>query len=206
MIWSLLRGNMKSPTHQTALHWSYHEITASHFSISAPIIIFMQPSHDRSSDGKMDSFIIKQQGCTSLKKPSMLFCSQQTTLFTHVIGHANNIPTMQFSLEFPEILSQNFLCSHWLSLSGNSEIMYCGILINVPFTRKSRHAVNNLPPNTTAATTCHLSRYQIRDYRSFFSIGKLKKIEVQYIVEWYGLLFLANWFPILNKDPSSNLW
>ena len=38
-----------------------------------------------------------------------------------------------FSVEFPEILSQNPICYHWLSVSGNSKIMHCGILINVPY-------------------------------------------------------------------------
>ena len=28
------------------------------------------------------------------------------------IGHVNNITTMQFSLEFPETLSQNLICYH----------------------------------------------------------------------------------------------
>ena len=28
------------------------------------------------------------------------------------IGHVNEYPTMQFSLEFPEILSQNCICYH----------------------------------------------------------------------------------------------
>ena len=40
---------------------------------------------------------------------------------------------MQFSLEFPEVLSQNPICYHWLSVSGNSKIMHCGILINTPY-------------------------------------------------------------------------
>ena len=44
----------------------------------------------------------------------------------------NNIPTQcNFLLEFPEILSQNLLCCHCLSVSGNSEIMHCGILLNI---------------------------------------------------------------------------
>ena len=40
-------------------------------------------------------------------------------------------PQRTFSLEFPEILSQNFTCYHWLSVSGNSKIVHCGILINM---------------------------------------------------------------------------
>ena len=48
------------------------------------------------------------------------------------IGHVNNIPTMHF-LEFPEILSQNHICYHWLSVSGIPKIMHCGILINMPY-------------------------------------------------------------------------
>ena len=47
-------------------------------------------------------------------------------------------PQCKFSLEFPEILSQNLICYHWLSVSvqtpwcGNNKIMHCGILINMP--------------------------------------------------------------------------
>ena len=51
----------------------------------------------------------------------------------NVIGHVNNIPTMQFSLEFPEILSQNLICYHWLSVSEISKIKHCGILIYIPY-------------------------------------------------------------------------
>ena len=42
-------------------------------------------------------------------------------------------PQSNSSLEFPEILSQNLLCYHWLSVSGNSKTMHCGILINMPY-------------------------------------------------------------------------
>ena len=42
-------------------------------------------------------------------------------------------PRCNFSLEVPEILSQNLICYHWLSVSGNSKIMHCGILINMPY-------------------------------------------------------------------------
>ena len=41
-------------------------------------------------------------------------------------------PQCNFSLEFSEILSQNHIRYHWLSVSGNSKIMHCGILINMP--------------------------------------------------------------------------
>ena len=50
-----------------------------------------------------------------------------------IIGHVSNIPTTQFSLEFWEILNQNLICYHWLSVSGISKIMHCGILINMPY-------------------------------------------------------------------------
>ena len=39
-------------------------------------------------------------------------------------------PQCNFSQEFPEILRQNLICYHSLSVSGNSEVMHCGILIN----------------------------------------------------------------------------
>ena len=43
-------------------------------------------------------------------------------------GVLMNIPQRIISLEFPEILSQNLICYHWLSVSGNSAVMHCGIL------------------------------------------------------------------------------
>ena len=46
-----------------------------------------------------------------------------------------NISTSNLSLEFPEILSQTLICYHWLSVSGNSKRMHCGILINMPYTK-----------------------------------------------------------------------
>ena len=49
------------------------------------------------------------------------------------IGHVNEYPTMQFSLEFPEILSQNCICYHLLSVSEIFKIVHCGILINLPY-------------------------------------------------------------------------
>ena len=39
---------------------------------------------------------------------------------------------MQFLMGFPEILSRNRTCYHSLSVSGNSKILHCGILINMP--------------------------------------------------------------------------
>ena len=42
-------------------------------------------------------------------------------------------PQFDSSLEIPELLSQNLICYHWLSVSGNSKIMHCGILINMPY-------------------------------------------------------------------------
>ena len=40
---------------------------------------------------------------------------------------------MYFSLEFPDILSQKYISYHWLSVSGISNIMHCGILITMPY-------------------------------------------------------------------------
>ena len=42
-----------------------------------------------------------------------------------------SIPQCNCSLEFWEILSQNLICYQWLSASGNSKIMHCGILNNM---------------------------------------------------------------------------
>ena len=43
------------------------------------------------------------------------------------------IPQCNFSLEFLEILSQNYICYHSLSVSGISKIMHCGTLLNIPY-------------------------------------------------------------------------
>ena len=48
-------------------------------------------------------------------------------------GMLTTFPQYNFALEFQEILSQNNTCYHWLSVSGSSKIMYCGILINMPY-------------------------------------------------------------------------
>ena len=48
-------------------------------------------------------------------------------------GMLTTFPQCIFSLEFPEILSQNHICYHELSVSGISEIMHCEILINMPY-------------------------------------------------------------------------
>ena len=42
-------------------------------------------------------------------------------------------PQCKFSPELPEILSQNRKCYNWLSVSGISKIMHCGLLINMPY-------------------------------------------------------------------------
>ena len=49
------------------------------------------------------------------------------------LGMITAFQQCNFSLEFPEILSQNHTCYHWLSVSGISKIMHCGILINMPY-------------------------------------------------------------------------
>ena len=42
-------------------------------------------------------------------------------------------PHCKFWLELPEILSQNHICYHCLSVSGLSNMMHCGILIKLPY-------------------------------------------------------------------------
>ena len=48
----------------------------------------------------------------------------------HPIGHVNNIPTIQF---FTGISRNTKSKLYMLSLNGISKIMYCRILINIPF-------------------------------------------------------------------------
>ena len=59
------------------------------------------------------------------------FVRQYSTEEPSFQWHVNNIPTIHFTLEFSEILSQNPTCYDWPSVCGNSIIMHCGILIKV---------------------------------------------------------------------------
>ena len=73
--------------------------------------------------------------CTShsikyqIKYPHTCNCNQWGMLTT--------FPQCNFSLEFPEILSQNLICYHRLSVSGNSEMMHCGKLMSMPYYKDS---------------------------------------------------------------------
>ena len=61
------------------------------------------------------------------------------TIFTNMesVSHQKGVfttfPQCNFSLEFPEILIQNLLYYHQLSVSWNYKILHCGILINMPY-------------------------------------------------------------------------
>ena len=48
-------------------------------------------------------------------------------------GMITTFPQCNFSLEFSEILGQNLICYHWLSVSGNNELIHCGILIDMSY-------------------------------------------------------------------------
>ena len=51
-----------------------------------------------------------------------------------LIGHVNNIPTMQFLTGISSnTQSRRAICYYWLSVSANSKIMHWGILINTPY-------------------------------------------------------------------------
>ena len=54
-------------------------------------------------------------------------------IFTFIltIVHVNNIPTMQLFIGISRNTQSNCLCYHWLSVSGNSKKMNCGILMNM---------------------------------------------------------------------------
>ena len=84
-------------------------------------------------------------------------------------------PLCNFSLEFPKILSQNLRCYHWLRVSGNSKIMHCGMLFNMPywlegvlydifsFVARSlisgcKHGLDNSPTVSSVITSSRVSR------------------------------------------------
>ena len=63
------------------------------------------------------------------------------------IWDVNNIATQcNLSLEVPEILSQNHIYFHWLSVSGNSNILHCGILIYIPYSLNWQHVNESIFP------------------------------------------------------------
>ena len=47
-------------------------------------------------------------------------------------GMITTIPQSRFWSDFPETHSQNLICYHWLSMPGNSKILHCGILFDMP--------------------------------------------------------------------------
>ena len=66
---------------------------------------------------------------------SQLSCHLYTFIFQAIKqkGMLTTFPQCNFSLEFPEIFSENHICYHWLCVSGISKIMHCGTLINRPY-------------------------------------------------------------------------
>ena len=56
------------------------------------------------------------------------------------IGHASNIPKMQFFTGISINTQSKSFSHHCLSVSGNSKIMLCGILINIPYCKETRTA------------------------------------------------------------------
>ena len=50
-----------------------------------------------------------------------------------IIGHVNKVPTMHFLTSISRNTQSKSSCSHRPSVSGNSETMHCGILINMPY-------------------------------------------------------------------------
>ena len=49
------------------------------------------------------------------------------------VNRACNIPTMQFFTGISRNIQSKSYCYHWLRVSGNSKIMHCGILIDMPY-------------------------------------------------------------------------
>ena len=90
-------------------------------------------------------------------------------------------PQCNFSLELPEILAQNHIYYHWLSVSGISKIMLCGILTNMPYyvglsahTYKADNSNEDLHHyfwNSTIAGKITKVVVEIRDCRQYIEEG-----------------------------------
>ena len=84
----------------------------------------------------------------------------------------NNIPIMQFRSGIPRNTQSKHICYHWLSVSGVSKIMHCGILINMPYWTR-----------LVALTGYCMSRYIIcLLYQSIDSLWPFLRLSVQTLV------------------------
>ena len=128
--WTLLWEKEESPAHRVRIrqltichnliNWRYKPMG----SCQCEVVFSMFLSHSLSKIQHL--------------KPSVWFGEIHQLLcfyFWNNIGDLFNRAFQQcnFSLEFPETLSQNHICYHWLSVSGISKIMHRGILIIMPY-------------------------------------------------------------------------
>ena len=96
----------------------------------------------------------------SIDRASLDLCQCTMHAYACMNGHVNNIPTMQFSLDFPEKLCQNLIRYHWLSVSGNSKIEHCGgILINMPYRELYRNVFQESVRYRNIPKSWHKGRY-----------------------------------------------
>ena len=51
---------------------------------------------------------------------------------------------MQISTGIPRNTHINLLCYHWQSIIGNSEIMHCGILFSIPYSKIMKNPIDNM--------------------------------------------------------------
>ena len=69
-------------------------------------------------------------------------------------GALTTFPQCIYSLEFREILSENHIRDHCVSVSGISKIMHCGILINMPCLIIGRYFDGRWNSNLECSTRC----------------------------------------------------
>ena len=96
---------------------------------------------------------------------------------TLIIGHVNNVPTMQFFTGISRNTQSKPKCYHWVSVSGNLEIMHYGILINMLY-----YVYCALHTTYLWSRKTFIPRLAFEPRSTIFSWASLKAKKTHYIV------------------------
>ena len=109
---------------------------------------------------------------------------------------------MQFSTRSSRIIQSAHFCRHWLSVSGNSKIMHCGIVINMPYWCEMNYSFH-IRPNQPYRQGLVCWRNSCWDAMNFWIIGKFMFCDSWCINAVMPDLLKSAWQPKLNTSFSS---
>ena len=98
------------------------------FAAFIAVIVWLVYRHRKYGRYRLLPSTVLQRPSSQMSEPSLVGVYVMWCQFSML-----KFPQRNFSLEFPEILSQNHICHHWLGVSGISKITYCGVLINMAY-------------------------------------------------------------------------